>query len=62
MSKKNEEFHDDPTFSNELVIIFKKIISDKLPAFLEFCIQTHNAEPLKEVIYLITVNQFSQNQ
>ena len=51
-------FNDEQTFNKELIRIFLKLISEKLPRFLDFCIQTHNAEPIKEVIYTISVNQF----
>ncbi len=35
-----------------------KLINEKLPSFLDYCIQTRNAQPLEEVIYIISVNQF----
>lgn len=51
-------FNDEESFNKELTRIFKKLINDKLPMFLDFCIQTHNAEPIKQVIYIISVNRF----
>ena len=56
--EQEETYHDEPTFNKELVVIFKKLIEEKLPDFLDYCIQTHNANPLKQVIFLISVNQF----
>ena len=38
--------------------IFMKLINEKLPSFLDYCIQTRNAQSLEEVIYIISVNQF----
>lgn len=51
-------FNDEETFNKDLKCIFMKLINEKLPLFLDFCIQTHKAEPIKEVIYTISVNQF----
>lgn len=51
-------FNDEDTFNKDLKCIFMKLINEKLPLFLDFCIQTHKAEAIKEVIYTISVNQF----
>lgn len=52
------KFKSEITFSKELINIFMTLINERLPSFLDYCIQTHNAEPLKEIIYVITINQF----
>ncbi len=51
-------FHDSTTFEKDIERILKKIIEEKLPAFLEYCIQTHNAEPIMQVIYTLSTNKF----
>ena len=35
-----------------------RLINEKLPSVLDYCIQTRNAQSLEEVIYIISVNQF----
>ncbi len=53
-------FHDSVTFENDLIKIFKRTIEDKLPSFLDYCIHTHNAEPIMNVIYVLSVNTFTE--
>ena len=52
------KFRSEISFSKELVKIFMKLINEKLPSFLDYCIQTRNAQPLEEVIYIISLNKF----
>lgn len=60
MEKLNQEltFNGQENFNRELISIFTQIINDKLPMFLEYCIQTNRAEPIKDVLYTLSVNVF----
>ena len=42
------KFKSEITFSKELVKIFMKLINEKLPSFLDYCIQTETPNPLKK--------------
>lgn len=53
-----KNFNDSITFEDNLEKIFKKVIEEKLPPFLEYCIRTHNANPIMDVIFTISTNKF----
>lgn len=57
-NKQLDKFKSEIAFSKELVKILMRLINDKLPSFLDYCIQTRNAQSLEEVIYIVSVNQF----
>ena len=58
--KQEKPFNSDVVFNKELTRIFATLINEKLSDFLDYCILTKNAEPLKEVIYVISTNQFEK--
>lgn len=60
MNSQNQsaQFNGQENFNRELIKIFTKIINEKLPMFLECCIQTNRAEPIKDVLYTLSVNVF----
>lgn len=60
MSNQNQsaQFNGQENFNRELIKIFTKIINEKLPMFLEYCIQTNRAEPIKDVLYTLSVHVF----
>lgn len=51
-------YHSESDFNKDLITIFSKIVNEKLTDFLEFCVLTHNAEPIKQIVYILSVNQF----
>ena len=60
MSDKTQHngYYSTEAFYKELIKVFTKIINEKLPACLDFCIHTSNIEPIKQVIAILSVNTF----
>lgn len=60
MENKIEEsvFNDEDKFHKTLTELLVKLLNEKLSNFLEYCILTNNAEPIKEVIDILNKNQF----
>ena len=57
--KQNDAYHEEADFDKDIILILKKAIEEKLPDFLDFCVHTHNAEPIKQVIYFVSVYKFN---
>lgn len=59
-STDNDIFRSDVEFRKDIIKILNKIFEEKLPAFLDYCVQTNNASPIMEIIYIMTVNRFDE--
>ena len=59
MDTKNK-FKSDIEFKKNLIRILKKYYEEKLTDFLEYCIQTNNADPIMETLYIMSINKFEQ--
>ena len=46
-------------FKKNLIRIIKKYYEEKLPDFLEYCINTKNTDPIMETLYIMSVNKFN---
>lgn len=60
MSQENTQnsFNDSATFNKTMVDILSHLLESKLTEFLEYCISTNNATPIKKVLDILDSNQF----
>lgn len=53
-----DNFNDIKDFEKGLIKILNNYASSKLSEMLEFVVQTHNIQPLLEIIKIIDKNKF----
>lgn len=58
MKNANTPFNSSTEFDKSMVEILYSLLGDRLTEFLEFCMTTHNATPLKEIVELLNNNKF----
>lgn len=58
MNNENTPFNNSTEFDKSMVEILYSLLGDRLTEFLEFCMTTHNAKPIREIIDLFSNNKF----
>ena len=60
MNQENlkNSFNSSTTFNSSMVEILSSVLESKLTDFLEYCLTTHNAQPIKAVIDILDSNKF----
>lgn len=56
--EKPKNFNNSKTFEKELQDILFELLQDKIKQTLEFAIQTHNANIIKQILDILDLNKF----